>query len=574
MKISELLGKTHRDNPAEVELDSHKLMLRSAMIYQVGAGIYGYLPLAWKSLRKIEEIIRQEMDSAGSQELRLSILQPKELWDKTGRTDAFGDDLFTLTDRKGRTLVVAPTHEEELTAIVKAHVSSYRDLPKILYQIHTKFRDEPRSRGGLMRVREFDMKDAYSLDVSNDGLDSSYKKMVQAYKAIYKRCGLEVIQVEADSGAIGGKDSHEFVLLADSGEDAIVICEGCGYAANIEKARFSRVDYSTNGQSELKEVNTPQITTINGLTSFLDIPTHKTIKTLCYVAREELILVVIRGDLEVNEVKLKSVLGASEIRLAFPKDIEKHGLSKGYISPVGINGFRVIADESLLLGNDFAAGGNKNEVHLINVNYPRDFKADDVSDVAQATEGQGCIKCTDEKLKIKKGIEVGHVFKLGDSFSKSIGATFADESGSLKPIIMGCYGIGLGRLLAAAIEQHNDEDGIKFPVAIAPYQVHLIAIDAGKPEISEMAKQVQLDLEQAGLEVLYDDRNESVGVKFKDADLMGMPIRIVVSLRNLKDNVLEVKARDSDQPEKVPCESFVEKVKSLLTERGFYDLKG
>jgi prolyl-tRNA synthetase len=530
--------------------------------------------LAWTALRKIEEIIRQEMNAAGSQELRLSILQPKELWDKTGRTDAFGDDLFTLTDRKGRTLVVAPTHEEELTAIVKAHVSSYRDLPKIVYQIHTKFRDEPRSRGGLMRVREFDMKDAYSLDISNDGLDSSYKKMVEAYKAIYKRCGLNVIQVEADSGAIGGKDSHEFVLLADSGEDAIVICEGCGYAANIEKARFNRVDYSADGQSELAEVSTPQVTTINGLTAFLDIPTHKTIKTLCYVARDELVLVVIRGDLEVNEVKLKSAIGASEIRLASSKDIEKHGLSKGYISPVGINGFRVIADESLLLGNDFAAGGNKNEVHLINVNYPRDFKADVVSDVAQATEGQVCINCTDEKLKIKKGIEVGHVFKLGDSFSKSIGATFADESGNLNPIIMGCYGIGLGRLLAAAIEQHNDENGIKFPAAIAPYQVHLIAIDVEKPEIYKLADKVQLELNEAGLEVLYDDRIESVGVKFKDADLMGMPIRIVVSLRNLKENVVEVKARDSEQAVKVSYESFVETVKSLLDERGFYDLKG
>tara|TARA_Y100000590_G_scaffold278072_1_gene312148 strand:+ start:11646 stop:13370 length:1725 start_codon:yes stop_codon:yes gene_type:complete len=574
LKISELLGKTHRDNPAEVELISHKLMLRSAMIYQVGAGIYGYLPLAWKSLRKIEEIIRQEMNSAGSQELRLSILQPKELWDTTGRTDAFGDDLFTLIDRKGRKLVVAPTHEEELTAIVKAHVSSYRDLPKILYQIHTKFRDEPRPRGGLMRVREFDMKDAYSLDISNEELDLSYQKMVKAYKAIYKRCGLNVIQVEADSGAIGGKDSHEFVLLADSGEDTIVICEACGYYANVEKAVFDPVDYSEDNQSDLSEVSTPKVTSIAGLTDFLSIPTHKTIKTLCYMSGAELILVVIRGDLEVNEVKLKSVLGVSEIRLAAAKDIEKHGLSKGYISPVGINGFRIIADESLMLGSNFVAGGNKQEVHLINVNYPRDFKADVVSDLAQATEGQACVNCTGEKLAIKRGIEVGHVFKLGDSFSKSIGATFADESGQLKPIVMGCYGIGLGRLLAAAIEQHNDDNGIKFPVAIAPYQVHLIAIDAEKPEISKIAEQVQSDLHEVGLEVLYDDRNESVGVKFKDADLMGMPIRIVVSLRNLKDNVLEVKARDSDQIDKVPYGSFVDKVKSLLDERGFYDPHG
>jgi prolyl-tRNA synthetase len=574
LKISELLGKTHRDNPSEVELISHKLMLRSAMIYQVGAGIYAYLPLAWTALRKIEEIIRQEMNSAGSQELRLSILQPKELWDTTGRTKAFGDDLFTLTDRKGRTLVVAPTHEEELTAIVKAHISSYRDLPKILYQIHTKFRDEPRSRGGLMRVREFDMKDAYSLDVSDKGLDSSYQKMVEAYKSIYKRCGLNVIQVEADSGAIGGKDSHEFVLLSDSGEDAIVLCEGCGYAANIEKARFARTDYSKEGESELAEVSTPQVTTINGLTDFLDIPNYKTIKTLCYVSRDELILVVIRGDLDVNEVKLKSAISAPEIRLASPKDIEKHGLSKGYISPVGINGFRVIADESLLLGNDFAAGGNKNEVHLINVNYPRDFKADLILDVAQATEGQYCTNCTNGKLEIRKGIEVGHVFKLGDSFSKSIGATFADESGSLQPVIMGCYGIGLGRLLAAAIEQHNDEDGIKFPVAIAPYQVHLIALNVEKTDISKLAEKVQSELTESGLEVLYDDRIESTGKKFKDADLMGMPIRIVVSLRNLKENVVEIKARDSEETLKVKYESVVETVKLLLDERDFYNLKG
>ena len=574
MKISELLGKTHRDNPSEVELISHKLMLRSAMIYQVGAGIYAYLPLAWTALRKIEEIIRQEMNSAGSQELRLSILQPKELWDTTGRTKAFGDDLFTLTDRKGRTLVVAPTHEEELTAIVKAHISSYRDLPKILYQIHTKFRDEPRSRGGLMRVREFDMKDAYSLDVSDKGLDSSYQKMVEAYKSIYKRCGLNVIQVEADSGAIGGKDSHEFVLLSDSGEDAIVLCEGCGYAANIEKARFARTDYSKEGESELAEVSTPQVTTINGLTDFLDIPNYKTIKTLCYVSRDELILVVIRGDLDVNEVKLKSAISAPEIRLASPKDIEKHGLSKGYISPVGINGFRVIADESLLLGNDFAAGGNKNEVHLINVNYPRDFKADLILDVAQATGGQYCTNCTNGKLEIRKGIEVGHVFKLGDSFSKSIGATFADESGSLQPVIMGCYGIGLGRLLAAAIEQHNDEDGIKFPVAIAPYQVHLIALNVEKTDISKLAEKVQSELTESGLEVLYDDRIESTGKKFKDADLMGMPIRIVVSLRNLKENVVEIKARDSEETLKVKYESVVETVKLLLDERDFYNLKG
>jgi len=573
LRISKLLGKTQRDDPAGVELISHKLMLRSAMIYQVGSGIYGYLPLAWAALRKIEEIIRQEMNAAGSQELRLSILQPKELWDTTGRSEAFGEDLFTLIDRKGRTLVVAPTHEEELTEIVKANVSSYRDLPKIVYQIHTKFRDEPRPRGGLMRVREFDMKDAYSLDISEEGLHANYQKMIAAYKAIYKRCGLNAIQVEADSGAIGGKDSHEFVLIADSGEDSIVICQGCGYAANIEKAKFNRVDYSQDNYGDLVEVKTPKVTSINELTAFLDVPDHKTVKTLCYLSGDDLILVVIRGDLQINEVKLKAVIGSQDIKLATSNDIENHGLNKGYISPIGISGFKVIADESLSLGTDFVAGGNTDDMHFSNVNYPRDFKADVMADIALATDGQRCINCPDAELSIRRGIEIGHVFKLGDSFSKDIGATYADESGELKPIIMGCYGIGLGRLLAAAIEQHSDELGIKFPVAIAPYQVHLIAINLEKPEISSLAEKIEEELTDAGIEVLYDDRIESVGVKLNDADLMGMPVRVVVSLRNLKENVIEIKARDSQEVIKVHYDLVVEAIKTLLDERDFYKLK-
>ncbi len=568
MRVSKLFGKTQREDPAEAELASHKLMLRAGMIHQVGSGIYSYLPLAWRSLRKIEQIIREEMDAAGGQEVRLSVLQPREMWDATGRTEAFGDDLFTLQDRRDRTLVVAPTHEEELTGMVKANVDSYRDLPKLLYQIHTKFRDEPRPRGGLIRVREFDMKDAYSFDAGEEGLSRSYDRLVEAYKTIYRRCGMEVVQVEADSGAIGGKDSHEFILLSDSGEDTVVVCETCGYAANMEKAVFRKIPNSAEDLAVLEEVQTPGVCTIEELAEFVGIPESKTIKAVFYSMNDDMVIVAIRGDLEVNETKLARAAGGAELRLATPEQVKAAGLVSGSASPVGLSGIKVIVDDSIKLGANFVVGANKDDYHLLNANYPRDFKADVVADIALAQEGYECADCSEGKMAARRGIEVGHVFKLGTGYSETMGASFSTEEDDQRPVTMGCYGIGLGRVLAAAIEQHHDERGIVFPATIAPYHVYLVSLNADKPGVAEAAEALESELEASGIEVLYDDRAESPGVKFNDADLIGLPVRVVVSPRNLKDGVVEIKARNAGKAVKVPHAEAAESIKRTLADLG------
>ena len=376
MRVSNLFGKTLRDDPGEAELESHRLMLRSGMIYQAASGVYSYLPLAWRSLRKIEQIIREEMDVASGQELRMPVLQPRELWKQSGRDDDYGPDMFRLEDRRERPMVLAPTHEELLTSMVKANVNSYRDLPLVLYQIQTKFRDEPRPRGGLLRVREFDMKDAYSFDIDEEGLDLSYQTMVQAYKNIFERCGLSAIMVDADSGAIGGKDSQEFVLLADSGEDTVLLCEACGYAANAEKATSTKTGEPEPDLLPLTEVHTPDVKTIEDLARFLDVPASKTLKAVFYVVDDEFVVVAIRGDLEVNEIKLRNSTKATTLRLASPRDVQDAGLVAGSASPVGLDGVKVVADDSILLGSNFVAGANKDEYHLRNANHERDFKAD------------------------------------------------------------------------------------------------------------------------------------------------------------------------------------------------------
>ena len=564
MRVSKLFGKTLREDPGEAELISHRLMLRAGMIHQASSGVYSYLPLAWRSLRKIEQIIREEMDSAGGQELRLSVLQPRELWDQSGRTEAYGPELFTLADRRDRPLVMAPTHEELLTNVVKANVHSYRDLPLTLYQIQTKFRDEPRPRGGLIRVREFDMKDAYSFDIDEEGLDLSYRAMVEAYKSIYARCGLSVIMVEADSGAIGGKDSHEFILLADSGEDTVVICQGCEYAANVEKARFTKPPQAHEDPSPLEEVHTPGVKTIEELARFLDIPTSKTLKAVFYVADGQVVFVNIRGDLEVNEVKLRNALKANELRLATPAEVERAGLVAGSASPVGLADVKVVADDSIHLGSNFVVGANKEDHHLRNANHPRDFKADIVTDIALADEGHTCPSCGSSLTK-RRGIEVGHVFKLGTRYSEIAGAHFPDQDGVQRPIIMGCYGIGVGRLLASAIEQHHDEKGILFPAPIAPYHVSLTALNMENREVADAAEALYDELRGGKIQVLYDDRVESAGVKFNDADLLGLPVRAVVSQRNLRQNAVEVRLRSESQASTVPRDQVVGKVKELLS---------
>jgi prolyl-tRNA synthetase len=563
MRQSKLFGRTLRDDPAEADLASHKLMLRAGLIHQVAAGVYSYLPLAWRSLRKIEQIIREEMDAADGQELRMAVLQPRSLWDQTSRYDEYGPEMFRLQDRRDRDLVLAPTHEEMLTTMVKANIHSYRDLPVTLYQIQTKFRDEARPRGGLLRVREFDMKDAYSFDSDEEGLDLSYQTMVQAYKKVFARCGLDAIIVDADSGTIGGKDSQEFILLADAGEDNIVMCESCGYAANAEKAAFTKTKVDGGPPNPLEDVHTPGIKTIDELTDLLGITAANTLKVVFYHAAGEVVIATIRGDLEVNETKLRNELGGAELRLASPEEVSKAGLVAGSASPVGLDGIKVIADDSVGMGSNFVVGANKEDYHLRNANYPRDFKADVVADIALAQDGYQCPNC-DSNLAIRKGIEIGHVFKLGTKYSEPLGAVFTDDKGGQQSITMGSYGIGVGRLLAAAIEQHHDEDGMMLPASIAPYQVSLVALNTNKEDVVKAADDMYDALLQAGLTVLYDDRAESPGVKFKDSDLLGLPVRVVVSARNLRDGVVEVKARSEDDRHSVPQPEAIEHVKGLL----------
>jgi prolyl-tRNA synthetase len=542
VRVSRLFGRTQREVPAEAETASHQLLLRAGMIQQVAAGVYSYLPLGWRVLRKIEGIIREEMDAAGGQELSMPVLQPLEIWEESGRDQAFGRGLFTLVDRKDRKLVLAPTHEEVITDLARRNVLSYRDLPLMLYQIQTKFRDEPRPRGGLVRVREFTMKDMYSFDVDDEALDRSYKRMLVAYVRIYKRCGLEAMMVEADSGAIGGKDSHEFMLLAPSGEDEILYCSKCDLAANAEKATFVKARAGQEPLLALDEVATPGASTIDEVSKFLGVGRERTLKAVFYSADGELVFVTIRGDLEVNEVKLKNALKCSELRLASDEEVLAAGLVAGSASAVGLTGIKIVADDSIQLGANFVVGANKTDTHLRNANYTRDFQVDLIADIAQAAAGYRCPAC-EGQLVSTRGIEVGHVFKLGTVFSDRQECLFLDKNGHQKAPVMGCYGIGVGRLLAAAIEQNHDEKGIIWPVPIAPYHVYLCALGIGDAMVAAAVERLYAELTETGLEVLFDDRDESAGVKFNDADLLGMPVRVVVSKRTLESNGAEIKAR-------------------------------
>jgi prolyl-tRNA synthetase len=563
MRLSRLFGKTQREIPTEAETASHQLLLRAGMIQQIAAGVYAYLPLGWRALQKLAAIIRDEMDKAGGQELIMPVLQPLELWQATGRDKAFGKGLFTLADRRERKLALGPTHEEVVTELVKYNVQSYRDLPLLLYQIQSKFRDEPRPRGGLIRVREFTMKDLYSFDVDEKGLGESYGKMLQAYQNIYERCGLPIIVVEADSGAIGGKASHEFMTVTENGEDEIIYCQKCGYAANLEKAESVKEKLGAESEKPKEEVATPGAGSIEEVAAFLKIPQSRTLKAVFYVADGEFVFVTIRGDIGVNEIKLQNALGCNELRLATEDEVIKAGLVVGAASPIGIEGIKVVADDSITSGNNFVAGANKPETHVRNVNYPRDFKVDIITDIAQARPGDKCPKCG-EKLAATRGIEVGHVFKLGTFLSEKLGALFIDEKGVSRPAIMGCYGIGLDRLLAAVIEQNHDEKGIIWPLPLAPYQLYLCPLYKEGANVEKVAEKLYAELEAAGLEVLFDDRPESPGVKFNDADLLGMPLRLTVSPRTLEKNSVELKKRAEKDAELVPLDKVVARVKELI----------
>jgi len=570
MRFSKLFGKTLRQAPAEAESISHQLLLRAGMIAQEAAGIYSYLPLGWRVLRKIENIIREEMDKAGGQELMLPVLQPFELWQQSGRDVSFGKSLFTLTDRKEHRLALGPTHEEVITDLVHRYVQSYRELPVLLYQIQTKLRDEPRPRGGLLRVREFIMKDLYSFDANEVGLDESYQKMCQAYKNIYARLGLPALMVEADSGAIGGKDSHEFMVLTEDGEDEVIHCSSCGYAANVEKAQFVKTGETVilskaKNLLPLEEIATPEAKTIEEVADFVGVPTSQTLKSVFYSADGEFIFVIIRGDLEVNETKLRNALKCSELRLATEREVNEIGLVAGFASPIGVKGVKVVADDSITSGSNFTVGANKPGYHLRNANYPRDFQGDLIADIALARPGDSCPRCQG-KLSSARGIEVGHIFKLGTFISEKFGASFLDNDGKSRPIVMGCYGIGLGRLLAAIVEQSHDDKGIIWPLSVAPYQVYLCPLSLDKSAVLPAAEKIYQELQKEGIEVLFDDRDDSPGVKFNDADLLGIPLRLTLSPRTLQSQSVEAKWRTEKETQLLPLDNLAAQVKKLLNE--------
>ncbi len=551
MRFSQLVGRTLREISADADTVSQQLLLRAGMVDQLAAGIYSFLPLGLRCLTKLEGIIREEMDAAGGQEVLMPVLQPLELWRQSGRDAAFGDGLFTLKDRRQREMALGPTHEEVVTTLGGRYLQSYRDLPALLYQIQTKFRDELRPRAGLMRVREFIMKDLYSFHADAESLDVTYKRLTQAYHNIFRRAGLEAIIVEADSGAIGGKDSHEFMVPAETGEDEVLTCEGCGYGANAEKATAVTVAPALEDPMPMEDVATPGKTSIEEVSEFLGVAANQTLKAVFYVADREFVFVTIRGDLDVNEVKLKNLLRASDLRLAEVDEVSKQSIIAGAASAVGLKGIRVIADASVTSGQNFVAGANRPETHLRHVNYPRDFVAETVADISLARAGDGCPNCG-VPLSARRGIEVGHVFKLGTVFSQKLGANYVDPEGNLKPLVMGCYGIGVGRLLAAAIEQNHDDKGIRWPLPIAPYQVHLCPLYRENTAVAETAEKLYTELGDLGIETLFDDRQLSPGVKFNDADLIGIPLRITVGPRALADGNLEFKWRSESEAGTLP----------------------
>lgn len=563
VRLSKIFGNTLREAPAETQMTSHRLLLRAGMIRQVATGIYSYLPLGWRVLRKIEGILREEMDAIGGQEMRMPSAQPAELWEETGRYTEAGPVLARFRDRTGRELVLGITHEEVVTDLARREIHSYRQLPFMVYQIQTKFRDEPRSRGGLIRAREFTMKDGYSFHADQADLDSFYPRVYQAYLNVFQRCGVKVVPVDADPGLMGGAASHEFMALNDAGEDTLISCSECGYAANADSAQAERDSSTTEKPERLQEVATPEMTTIEDVAAYLGVKPEQTLKALFYAAGGEVVFVVIRGDLEVNETKLAHLLGATELRLATQDEVDEAGIVAGYASPVGCGGtFRTVADESIEWGSNFVAGANKEGHHLRNVNYPRDFEVDVLGDIAAVQEGDTCGRCGGV-LKAARGIELGHIFKLGTRYSELLGARFLDPEGASLPLVMGCYGIGIGRLMATVVEQSHDDQGIIWPAAIAPFQIHLIALGTERQAL-ETAESSYEDLSGRGYEILYDDRDESAGVKFNDADLIGIPLRLTISPRSLSAGGVEAKLRSATQKAIIPLGSVEGGIQDLL----------
>jgi prolyl-tRNA synthetase len=561
--MSNLFGKTLREAPTEAEHDSHRLMLRARLAEQTAAGIYSYMPLGYRALRKIEQIVREEMDDAGGQEILMPALTPTELWNETGRRQMMDSVLFTANDRREREYVLGPTHEEIVIDLFRRNVQSYKELPLMLYQIQTKFRDEARPRMGLVRGREFVMADLYSFHADTEDLDRVYQRMYEAYKNVFARCGVPATPVFADSGAIGGKDSQEFMLLTEIGEDDLVICPNCGYAANTERAEFRKTKAEAEEPLALEEVETPGTTSIEALAEFLGIPAHRTLKAVFYMADHEPIIVAIRGDLGVNEVKLKNTLKANDLRAMTDEEVKAAGLVAGYASPIGTS-LRVIADDSAVESPNLVGGANKPNFHIRNLNHGRDWQATIVTDLALTRSGDPCINCG-TPVTITRGIEMGHIFKLLTVWSEKMDATYLDASGNQQTVIMGCYGIGTSRLLQCVVEANHDERGIVWPKSIAPYDIHLVGLGLDRGETGEKAQVLYDALRKAGIEVLFDDRlDPTAGVKFNDADLLGFPVRVTVSPRSLEKGAVEMKLRAGGDVELVPYDEAAAKLVELV----------
>lgn len=568
LKQSQMLIPTLREVPADAEIASHKLLLRAGMARQLASGIYTYLPLALRTLHKIQAIVREEMNKAGAQELLMPAMQPAELWYQTGRWDVYGPELVRLRDRHDRSFALGPTHEEVITSLVRDEINSYKKLPINLYQIQTKFRDEVRPRFGLIRCREFIMKDAYSFDTTQEGLDRNFQAMYDAYTNIFTRVGLNFRAVEADAGAIGGKGTYEFMALCDIGEDTIAYSEEGDFAANLEKAEvvYKPSAKPTEEAPAREKVHTPGIKTIDQLVQFLNIEAKQIIKSLLYRVDDKLVMVLVRGDHELNEVKLKNLYDATIVGLASEADIVSvTGAPAGFVGPVGLDGEKVeiIADNYVQDVYDGIVGANETDYHLTHVVPGRDFAVSRFADLRNITEGDECPR-TGGAIKFARGVEVGHVFKLGTKYSTAMGATYLDENGRSQPMIMGCYGIGVSRTIAAVIEQNNDENGIIWPVAVAPFHVHVIPVNVKVEEQRQISEQITEALQKAGVEVLFDDRPERAGVKFKDADLIGLPLRITVSDKAAQEGTVEVRVRKNGETVNVKLEDLVSEVKTML----------
>jgi prolyl-tRNA synthetase len=566
MRLSQLLAPTLREDPAEAEVVSHKLMLRAGYIRKVAAGIYTYLPLFKKVAAKIENIIREELDKRGAQEVFLPSLVPKELWQESGRWDYYGRELLRLKDRKDRDFCYGPTHEEVVVDLVRNNVKSYKELPLNLYQIQTKFRDEIRPRFGLMRGREFTMKDAYSFHASQKSLDETYGEMAEAYGDIFKRCGLGYRIVDADSGNIGGAKSQEFMILADTGEDELLYCSHCQYAANVEKAIAGSIkNQAETVLEQIKEVSTPNVKSIEEVADFFKVSPAKLIKTLIYQADEQFIMILIRGDYEVNEAKLKSITGANQLFLAHEDDVKANiGASIGFAGPITKEKkLQLYADKSIEGLTNAITGANKDDFHLSGISVDRDLRLKDFNDLRIAQQDETCPVCNDGKYKTERGIEVGHIFQLGEKYSAGMNATYLDENGRETPYIMGCYGIGVGRTAAAAIEQNHDEHGIIWPMSIAPYQVLILIANMKNTEQVEVANAMYKKLQKNGIEVLLDDRTDRLGAKFKDADLMGIPIRIIVG-KKADEGIVEYSLRKNSEKKELEIDRIIETVRDEI----------